>query len=181
MWVGCSLHTTCGWHKVIIYLASNCSFQPIGNLQCRDACSESHIYHDEMSLAVYAAPMRVAYNFVQGSACRSQSYLSRLLTPSPEVQMLDRTFHYQVSRMYKIGVSSNLPSSDTIYKPPSLYVSGKVLYLHRIGIVNTLARGLYFLACQVGIDGKLQPLKSLRKQTEAALDPKPHICQLSTF
>ena len=34
----------------------------------------------------------------------------------------------------------------------------------------------HYQPCQVGLDAKLQPLKSLKKQTEAALDPKPHIC-----
>ena len=81
----------------------------------------------------------------------------------------------------KIVLSERIKSSsDTIYKPPSLYISGKVLYLHRIGIVNTLDI-VEDCIPQVGIDEKMKPLKSLKEQTEAALGPKPHICQFFTF
>ena len=64
--------------------------------------------------------------------------------------------------------------SDTIYKPPLLFVSGKV-------IQNFLFYHQSPKICQVGIDANLKPLKCLKDQTEAAIATKPHICQLKTL
>ena len=95
---------------------------------------QSVIYLAEKSLVTnvrWRSSMAMDYNFVKASIFLSASSSFLLLTPSYRVCLS------QVMRMICSGEDDDIdfPFSDTIYKPPSLYISGKVLYLHHnIGV-----------------------------------------------
>ena len=88
---------------------------------------QSVIYLAEKSLVTnvrWRSSMAMDYNFVKASIFLSASSSLLLLTPSYRVCLS------QVMRMICLGEDDDdFPFSDTIYKTPSLYISGKVLYL----------------------------------------------------
>ena len=140
---------------------------------------QSVIYLAEKSLVTnvrWRSSMAMDYNFVKASIFLSASSSLPLLTPSYRVCLS------QVMRIFCLGwywfsllrhnLQTALPLhfrkgfvSSTLFSP----LPGWDLYLQ------------HYQLCQVGIyhglDNKARPWKSLKKQTKAALDPKPHIWQ----